>query len=352
MALTETIIRRLPIPDKEKLIGDQRGLYLRCYPISRQNPKGRKTWLFRSRVGGSWKTRNLGEWPAVSLAQARVKASVLAGKILPESVTFGALLDEWYERRIAPHYKVVRNARVYVARGKRDAGNDKLSQLTTARLTCILTDYAKKAPVSSNRCLGAWKLALDYAVERGYIERNPLERTTTRSVGGPEQARNRHLTDAEIRIVWADTHEHAPLLKFLLLTGLRISEAQGARREHIEGDRLHIPENKSSRPHWVFLPPLAKRLTGDHNGYLFAQRSPTAIQARLKRAEAGWTPHDLRRTFATRLAGLGVAPHVVEKMLNHTMGGVMDIYNRHDYATEREQGAIAWAHEVERITAN
>lgn len=66
------------------------------------------------------------------------------------------------------------------------------------------------------------------------------------------------------------------------------------------------------------------------------------MQARLKRLGVGWTPHDLRRTFATRMAKAGVAPHVVEKMLNHSMQGVMKIYNRHDYAQERIEAAKLW----------
>jgi hypothetical protein len=47
MPLTETSIRKLKDPAKEKLIGDERGLYLRCYP------SGRRSWLYRSRKGGS-----------------------------------------------------------------------------------------------------------------------------------------------------------------------------------------------------------------------------------------------------------------------------------------------------------
>ena len=48
----------------------------------------------------------------------------------------------------------------------------------------------------------------------------------------------------------------------------------------------------------------------------------------------GWTLHDLRRTAATGLARLGVAPHVVERILNHTtgtLGGVAGVYNRFGY---------------------
>jgi hypothetical protein len=52
------------------------------------------------------------------------------------------------------------------------------------------------------------------------------------------------------------------------------------------------------------------------------------VQAWLRRRrereeiEPAFTPHDLRRTFATRLSNLGVMPHIVEKILNHTLQGV------------------------------
>lgn len=346
MALTETTIRKLKNPDKEKLVGDERGLYLRCYP------SGRRSWLYRSRKGGSWKTRNLGEWPGVSLAEARTKAAALDKRVLPDAVTFGELLDEWFKRRIEPRYKVTKNIEVYIGKGKAEAGKTPVAQLTTKMLTDILVEYAEAAPVAANRCLSNWKLALKYAVERGYIERSPLANTTAAVAGGKENTRARVLTDDEIRALWADTHNHAPLLKFLLLTGLRISEAQAAIVEDLDGTTLHIRENKSGRPHWIHLPPLALALIGDHDGHLFPVRSPTAVQARLRNtAKVTWTPHDLRRTFATRLAGLGVDPLVVEKMLNHTLGGVLATYNRHTYDAERRAAAELWADEVRRILA-
>lgn len=344
MPFTETAIKRMPDPPKEKLVGDARGLYLRMYP------SGRRTWLFRSRVGGSWKTRNLGDWPAVSLAEARIKAATLSGKHLPESMTFGRLMDEWFDVRITPRYKRTENIAVYVGKAKQWAGNDQLSRLTAARLVSLLSEYAAVYPVAANRCLSNWKLALDFAVERGYLERNPLERTTARAVGGEEKTRERVLTDDEIRVLWAGVHRHSPLLRFLLLTGLRISEAQGAKLEDINGDTLNILDNKSDRPHWVHITPLARQQF-DGTDYLFEQRSSTAVQSWLKRSEFGWTPHDLRRTFATRVAGLGVAPHIVEKLLNHSLGGVMAIYNRNEYEPERVAATIAWAEELKRITA-
>ena len=57
----------------------------------------------------------------------------------------------------------------------------------------------------------------------------------------------------------------------------------------------------------------------------------------------GWCAHDLRRTFSTRNNGNGVAPFVVERMLNHMLGGVMAVYNQAEYDAERRQALEAWS---------
>jgi integrase len=60
---------------------------------------------------------------------------------------------------------------------------------------------------------------------------------------------------------------------------------------------------------------------------------------------APWTLHDLRRTFATNLADLGVAPHVIERLLNHvtgTISGVAAIYNRSRYEPEMKAAMELW----------
>jgi hypothetical protein len=57
----------------------------------------------------------------------------------------------------------------------------------------------------------------------------------------------------------------------------------------------------------------------------------------------------VRRTVATGMAGLGIAPHVVELLLNHVpagIKGVAAIYNRHSYLAERRRALEAWASHV------
>ena len=65
--------------------------------------------------------------------------------------------------------------------------------------------------------------------------------------------------------------------------------------------------------------------------------------------------HDLRRTIATRLGDpLGIAPHVVEALLNHQSGskrGVAGTYNKAVYAKEKRQAVEMWATHVLALVA-
>ena len=80
-------------------------------------------------------------------------------------------------------------------------------------------------------------------------------------------------------------------------------------------------------------------------GYSGWSASKQALDQAAK-LKAPWTQHDLRRTAATRMADLGVAPHIIEAVLNHVSGhkaGVAGIYNRSSYATEKRAALELWA---------
>lgn len=63
-----------------------------------------------------------------------------------------------------------------------------------------------------------------------------------------------------------------------------------------------------------------------------------------------WTIHDLRRTLATLISDLGVAPHVVEQLLGHSLGGVMAIYNRSQYLPEKRAALDMWLEHINTIS--
>ena len=64
-----------------------------------------------------------------------------------------------------------------------------------------------------------------------------------------------------------------------------------------------------------------------------------------------WTPHDLRRTFATGLGELGVLPHIIEKCLNHKLEGILATYQRGDHMAEREAAFLLWGRTIDALLA-
>ena len=67
-----------------------------------------------------------------------------------------------------------------------------------------------------------------------------------------------------------------------------------------------------------------------------------------------WRLHDLRRTCATGMAGIGIQPHVVEAVLNHVSGakaGVAGVYNVHSYSAEKMAALERWTAHVEALIA-
>src|SRR5690606_15878420 len=160
--------------------------------------------------------------------------------------------------------------------------------------------------------------------------------------GGKETSRERVLSVEELRAMWALDCPHAPLLRALLLTGCRIRELQLATvgdlyvdPEDVQGGpkSLTIPaaRSKNGKAHRVPLPTQAvtqMRLGGKPGDALFpgSSGSAYAVQSWLKRwhereGTTPWTPHDLRRTFATTLGELGTPIETIQRCLNHTLDG-------------------------------
>jgi integrase len=125
---------------------------------------------------------------------------------------------------------------------------------------------------------------------------------------------------------------------------------------------------KNKREHVLPLMPLAldviasvpRRVSRDQ---VFGSRSAEGLRHWHAKAEldrrlgptvAPWRLHDLRRSAATRMADLGVQPHIIETILNHQSGhrgGVAGIYNRSTYEKEKRAALALWADHVRTIVA-
>jgi integrase len=58
-----------------------------------------------------------------------------------------------------------------------------------------------------------------------------------------------------------------------------------------------------------------------------------------------WQLHDIRRTFASNLAALGISLPTIEKLLNHvsgSFGGIVSVYQRHDWPPEPRDAMQRW----------
>ena len=198
------------------------------------------------------------------------------------------------------------------------------------------------------------------------------------------------LKPEELRWFWAATEQigepFGALLKLLLLTGCRREEVAGLRWSELSEDGMtwNIPSmrTKNWREHIVPFPPIARDLIGSvkrvGNKFVFTTNGkvPVSSFSRIKerldglmlkaaqeqaRATGGdpdavhiprWRLHDLRRTCATGMAGIGIQPHVVEAVLNHVSGakaGVAGVYNVHSYSAEKTAALERWTAHVEAL---
>jgi hypothetical protein len=160
-------------------------------------------------------------------------------------------------------------------------------------------------------------------------------------------------------------------LHLILLTMVRKSELLLARWEHVDFEQAewHIPaeHSKTGKPQIVFLSRQAvalfrelhalaggSELVMPGRGSLTKPFAHNAINNALKTALQGqdipaFTIHDLRRTASTLLHENGWPSDVVQKALNHTIGGVRGVHNHAEYAPQRREMLQFWADTIEPL---
>jgi integrase len=374
---------------------DVRGLALRV------TPTGSKSWAYtyRRQSDGRKRRVTLGEFPALSLHQARAKArghraAVAEGadpaseKVTQKKVeTVDQLLDRYLTDYAPAESNWTAEVRRIFKKDVRPAiGGHKITAVTKADILAILNAVKDRgAGVTSNRTLAAVRKAFNWAVSEGYLKASPVQGIGQRV---KEQSRSRSLSESEIRAFWTglDTAKMAAgtklALRLALVTGQRIGEVCSALQSEIDIDKAEwlIPARrvKNRRDHSVPLSPMAVQIFKDvmdlsgESPFLFPSRPRSklvkrqqhlashgvghAMRGALKElglAQNPATPHDLRRTVASQLAAMGIGENVVARVLNHaseigkTITGA--VYIRHSFAAEKRHALEAWAAELERI---
>ena len=338
--LAERTTKAAKPTDKDTFLADGNGLYVRVAK------SGSKTFVYKDQRGGKTSWRTLGKYPDITLLDARQKAiEIKQGQPQLSQLTVRQVADAFYkhlEKEYRTPEQVVRRLEsdILPTIGKKPI--DRIERAEVTRLLQKIVDRGSN--VSANRTLADVKNLFDYAVQKGWLKHNVIEGVQRRSVGGKEKSRDINLSFDEIEsligLLLNRTHNMEPgtrwAIYFCLVTGCRASEALWC----INHRSLELPVGlvkfRSHRipptPHVRAVLKLATPPPKDHR----------VLSHALRRLKQRFTPHDLRRTFASRLSDLGVMPHVIEKLLNHKMEGVMAVYNRAEFWPERVAAQRAW----------
>jgi integrase len=232
------------------------------------------------------------------------------------------------------------------------------------RLLDKVTD--ESGPVMADRLLAYIRRVMNWHASRSDDYRSPIVRGMARTKP-KERARERTLTDAELKAVWraceASPGPFARMVQFILLTGARRTEASAMPWTELDAGDWILPAARN-KAKVELLRPLSPAAVAVFPAkiadckYVFSTDGINPIsgfskfKAALNKASgtSGWTLHDCRRTARTLLSRAGVDPDIAEQCLGHVIGGVRGIYDGHEYADEKAKAYEALAALVDRIT--
>ncbi len=413
--LTKTLVDSLACPPgrRDVLVFDSE---LTGFAV-RVTETGAKRFLLQFTRGGRTKRLPLGKHGEVTVYEARQAALVALGElakggdpVAERDAMQAALRAAETERRRAQEvdaFTVDKLLTAWVETALRDASDrhrqdaprairrllepwlhDPAQALTQAQAQQAIDSLAKTSPVMASRVRAYARAAFGWAARRRFIPESPFAAI---ELEVKERSRERVLTDAEIGEIWRAAGKLAQpwgaYFQVLLLTLQRKSEVAGMRWAELSADghiwTVPAARAKNKKAHIVHLAAPVRealaavpRLEGSRLVFTTAGKVPIAdftkaldaLRAEIakERAEAPagdgqgaapsvpWTMHDFRRTGVTVLAGLGFAPHVADRLLNHVQGaikGVAAVYQRQEFLPERERAMTAWAEYVLRQAA-
>ncbi|MDI1345078.1 MAG: site-specific integrase [Pseudolabrys sp.] len=333
--------------------------------------KNRKTWIV---MRGKDRVRTrVGHYPSLSLSDARTAAKKLlvepvtkATRITVRAANETFKLEHCSKKKARTRYDYERVMDKYIVP---ELGSKKLADVTYEGVLAITKDMAD-TPSEQSHVLAVARTFFRWCVQppRRYLMHSPLEGLRV-DLG---KGRKRVLLPAELKKVWDGARKqgypHGTIVRLLILTGQRRGEIANLRRAWVnEKERtITLPDwvTKNGRQHTIPFGAMVAEIIEtvprlNTTDLLFPSRDAddrpvsgfSKFKKELDEQYAGVGPyvlHDLRRTFGTKLAELKVLPHVVERMLNHTMGSignradsivsaVAEVYNLATYLPEMRQ---------------
>lgn len=387
--LTEKAIKALHPRDIRYYVSDNRGLWLEVFPL------GGMAWRYRYRLNGRLEKIAIGKYPQVSLKAARLKRDELAQLVaqgkspakqkqadragLSSQTTMREFGERYYLERIKKDLKDPLHLRRYLDKEILPVlGSKALRDITAMDVqTIVFRKRDHGFPSAAAQIRNLIKRIFDYAIVCQIVQTNPAMATPMRFIKRA-RTRTRALSNEEIsaylRTLYQSNirRQFKLALHIILLTLVRKSELLFAKWTDVHFDiaEWHIPpeNSKTEQPHIVYMSRQVmelfdelKALASDSEWVLPGRSSlkrPFAKNAMNQALEGvnfpiePFTIHDLRRTGSTRLHEMGFPSDVIEKALNHSIGGIRGVYNRAQYADHRKQMLQAWADHVHDLAGD
>lgn len=379
--LTDAHCRNAKPREKLYRLNDFKGLYLEI------KPTGVKAWRYRFKLNGKESLFALGDYPDVSLADAR-DACGEARKLVKQGIspvqnrqlervkreldsgnTFEVIAQEWLALKDWEDVTKTRRLDMLQRVVFPSIGKLPVRQITSAHVLDILNKtVARGAPTVAAEAKRTMSSVFELAVATLRADTDPV--WAVRKALPPNKTQHkRALSIEEIGKLLVDFDGHGGnfqtlnAFRLMWLTLVRPNESVQAEWEEFDLDNAlwKIPAHrmKARREHVLPLPEQAVKLlkamspiTG-HAKYVFPNRDDRArpmADAALRQAlkKLGWakkySPHGTRTTGSTRLNELGYRHDVIEAQLAHAEpNAVRRTYNHATYLDERRGMMQDWA---------
>jgi integrase len=320
---------------------------------------------------------------AATLAAERDRAAASQAASLERTVE--TLFTDWRRRYLATARKdggaeIERAFRLDVFPAIGPVKAREVTRRQVAELLDAVVDRGARR--TANMTLTSLRQMFRWALARDIVPADPTVGLTKRLVGGEEKPCERALSFDEVALLLEKlpraglAAEIQAAVKFILATGCRAGELTNATWAEIEpgGWRIPAANSKNGEEHFIHLSDfalaqLAVLRERRRGAWLLAGRREDApydprslskmLRDRLRATplknrtakHAGtlalpggeWSPHDLRRTMASRMGDLGILPHVIERCLGHRPPNkIVATYQRQEYLAERTEAFCLW----------
>ena len=366
-------------------------LVLNVYAASPRHPSGTKTFTYRYRVGDQIRRVKIGPYPAMSLHEVREhyleheRVRARGGDPIEEARKQQASLAEVTCAEFAEvymaHWSIPRKRTHAEDRRMLDKdvipsfGTIRMGDVTTADVVAVIDRIVKRgAGISANRTFALMRRFFRFAIERGVLEHSPC---THVRAPAKENRRERVLSPEEISAFMSALEQSNmstvvnAALRFLLVSCQRLGEVASMEWEHVDLVSriwsLPAERSKNGQSHRIPLSAgavlILRRLepNGSPTGWVFPgvdehHIRPGSISQALTRL-VGWfelnhfTAHDLRRTAATQMSGMGVNRLIIARILNHTDRSITAVYDRYSYEREVREALEEWSSKLDEIFA-